>query len=678
MSCFIIKKYDGHKVPFAKEKNTMDLEGLTINAIRVLSADAIEKAKSGHPGLPLGAAPIGFATFTNMTFNPKDTAFDNRDRFVLSAGHGSMLAYSLYYLFGFALKKEDIMNFRQLGSKTAGHPEYGVCPGVETSTGPLGQGIGNAVGMAMAETYLANKFNREGFNVVDHYTFAICGDGCMQEGIENEAASIAGNLKLGKLIVLYDSNKITIEGDTDITFTEDVALRHKALGWQVITVEDGYNAGSISRAIKKAKAEKEKPSLIICKTVIGYGSPLAGTAACHGAPLGENNVKALKETLGWDLPPFEVPEEVFKYCKRFANKGKRAEKAWKEMFKAYAEKYPELAAEYKLWKDRKIPDLSSCEDLWKFDKADATRGYSSVVLNKLAEKLPFLIGGSADLAPTNKSNMKTRGDFSAENRGGSNLHFGIREHAMSAITNGMYLHGGLLPYCATFTVFADYMKGGMRMAALMKLPIVHILTHDSIGVGEDGPTHQPIEHLTNMRSIPNMNVFRPADGVETTAAWITALSSDTPSCLVLSRQTLPNIAGTNKNALKGGYIVADSKKKTPDIILIGTGSELNLCVSAKEELEKCGIDARVVSMLSMEVFEKQPKKYKESVLPNSVRARVSVEAGSTMPWFKYVGLDGKAIGIDRFGVSAPAKQLFEKFGFTVENVVNTAKEVLGK
>ncbi len=653
-----------------------DVKQLTINAIRVLSAEAIQKANSGHPGLPLGAAPIGYAAFTNMTFNPKNTDFDNRDRFVLSAGHGSMLDYSLYYLFGFGLTKEEIMNFRQLGSRTAGHPEYGVCPGVETSTGPLGQGIANAVGMAIAEDYLANKFNKEGFPIVDHYTIALCGDGCMQEGIENEAASLAGSLKLGKLIVLYDDNDITIEGDTDITFTENVGKRHEALGWQVINVRDANDVGALNRAIKKAKAEKEKPSLIVIKSKIGYGSHLEGKAASHGAPLGEEGVATLKKNLGWDYAPFEVPEEVFKHCKKFANKGRKAERAWKAMFKAYEEQYPELAKEYKAWKKRELPDLKSIEELWQFEKDDASRGYSHTVLNKLEKYIPNLIGGSADLAPANKSNMKARGDYLPTDKSGSNMHFGIREHAMSAIVNGMYLHGGLIPYCATFAVFSDYMKNAMRMSALMELPVVYILSHDSIGVGEDGPTHQPIEHLAGLRAMPNMKVYRPADGKETTASWIGALTGKEPSCIVVSRQTLPNLEGTGEKAFKGGYVLADSTKKTPDAIIIATGSEVCLAIEAKAELAKEGVDVRVVSMPCVEEFEKQSEKYKESVLPKSVRARVAVEAGATMSWYKFVGLDGKVVGIDTFGASAPAKKLFEKYGFTVANVVSAVKEVL--
>ncbi len=655
-----------------------EVRQLTVNAIRMLSAEAIEKAKSGHPGMPLGAAPIGYSIFTNMVFNNKDTKFDNRDRFVLSAGHASMLDYSLYYLFGFGLKIDDIKTFRQLGSRCAGHPEYGVCPGVETSTGPLGQGIANAVGMAIAENYLATKFNKEGFDIVDHYTYALCGDGCMQEGISNEAASLAGALKLGKLIVFYDKNNITIEGSTDITFTENVGKRHEALGWQVINVKDANDIMAINRAIKKAKAEKDKPSLIICNSTIGYGSSLAGNAACHGAPLGAEALASLRETLNWNYEPFEVPEEVFKHCKKFGAKGRKAEKAWKATFAEYEKAYPELAKEYKAWMKNELADLAEIEELWQYEKDDASRGYGSTILNKLAKYVPNLIGGSADLANANKTVMKGRGDFLPTDKTGSNMHFGIREHAMSAICNGMYLHGGLLPYCATFAVFSDYMKNGMRMSAIMDLPILYILTHDSIGVGEDGPTHEPIEHLAGLRAMPNMKVYRPADGRETTAAYISALNNKCPSSIFLSRQTLPMLEGTGKDAFKGGYILADSQKATPDIILIATGSEVSLAIKAKAELIKDGIDARVVSMPCIEDFEAQSKKYKESVLPSKVRARLAIEAGSTAGWYKYVGLDGKVMGIDTFGTSAPVKVIFDHFGFTTENVVASAKEILAK
>ncbi len=653
-----------------------DVKQLTVDAIRVLSAEAIQKANSGHPGMPLGAAPIGYSIFTNMVFNPKDTAFDNRDRFVLSAGHASMLDYSLYYLFGFGLKKEELASFRQFGSRTAGHPEYNVCPGVETSTGPLGQGVANAVGMAIAENYLATKFNKEGFPIVDHYTYALCGDGCMQEGIENEAASLAGALKLGKLILFYDDNDITIEGSTDITFTEDVGKRHEALGWQVIKVKDANDIGALNRAIKKAKAEKEKPSLIIVSSTIGYGSALAGDAGCHGAPLGEENLKKMKEDIGWNCAPFEVPEEVLKHCKKFGSKGKRLQKAWKAMFAEYSAKYPELAAEYISWKKRELPDLASIEELWQFEKDDASRGYSGTVLNKIAKYVPNLIGGSADLAPANKSYMKGRGDFLPNDKTGSNMHFGIREHAMAAIINGMYLHGSLIPYCATFAIFSDYMRNAIRMSAIMELPVIYLLTHDSIGVGEDGPTHQPIEHLASLRAMPNLKVYRPADGKETTASWIAALKGKEPSCIFVSRQNLPRLEKSGAEAFKGGYIIADSEKTTPDVILIATGSEVSLAINAKAELIKDGIDARVVSMPCVEDFEKQTAKYKESVLPKKVRARVAIEAGAKDYWYKYVGLDGKVIGMETFGASAPNKILMQHFGFTTENVVNTVKELV--
>ena len=649
----------------------------TINAIRILSAEAIQKANSGHPGLPLGSAPIGYTLFADfLKFNPKNPNFDDRDRFVLSAGHGSMLQYALLHIFGYNVTTEDLKNFRQLGSKTPGHPEYKHTPGVETTTGPLGQGIANAVGMAIAEAHLAATFNREGFPIVDHYTYALCGDGCMQEGIEYEAASLAGTLKLGKLIVFYDDNEITIEGNTDVAFTEDVAARHKAQGWQVIDVKDGNDVNAIRKAIKKAKAETSKPSLIVCHTTIGFGSPLAGSHACHGAPLGEENLAKTKENLGWTCAPFELPESVKSVARSYKIKGGKIERAWNELFASYEKAYPELAKQYKSWMNNEVPDLVNNANLWEFPKADATRGSSFTVLNKLAELVPNLIGGSADLAPSNKSNMKSREYMSADNMAGSNIHFGIREHAMAAIVNGMYLHGGLIPYCATFAVFSDYMKNAMRMSAIMELPVIYILTHDSIGVGEDGPTHQPVEHLAGLRAMPDMNVYRPADGRETTAAWISALTGKHPSALFLSRQTLPMLEGSGKEAFKGGYILADSDKKTPDVILIATGSEVSLAVKAKAELKKEGIDARVVSMPCMEDFEAQSEKYKKSVLPDGVRARVAIEAGSPLGWYKYVGLDGKVIGMETFGASAPAGKLFEKFGFTVENVVSAAKEVI--
>ncbi len=657
----------------------MNVREQTVNAIRVLSAEAIQKANSGHPGLPLGSAPIGYTLFADfLKFNPKDPKWDDRDRFVLSAGHGSMLNYSLLYLFGYDISKEDLKNFRQLGYKTPGHPEYGHTPGVETTTGPLGQGIANAVGMALAEAHLAATFNRENFPVVDHYTYALCGDGCLEEGISYEACSFAGSHKLGKLILFYDDNDITIEGDTDCTFTEDVPARFKAQGWQVLKVDDANDMDALKRAVKKAKAEKDKPSLIVCKTTIGYGSPLAGSESCHGSPLGAENLQKMKENLGWSEEPFEIPAEVSEHCAQIARRGASRQGKWKRMFKEYAKAYPELAATYKKFQSGELPDLKNNEDLFKFEKPDATRNTSFAVLNKLADLLPNLIGGSADLAPSNKSNMKKRADFTATDKAGSNIHFGIREHAMAAITNGMQLHGGLKAYCATFFVFTDYMKNAMRLSALMHLPVTYILTHDSIGVGEDGPTHQPVEQLIGLRSIPNMKVYRPADGKETAAAGISALSGNAPTCLVLTRQNLPQYEKSGLDALKGGYILADSDKKTPDVLLIASGSEVEQCMQAKVLLKEKGVDARVVSMPCIEEFEKQPRSYQDAVLPPHVRARVCVEAGSPYSWYKYAGDLGEIIAMNTFGASAPAGKLFEMYGFTAENVVEKAFRTINK
>ena len=657
----------------------MDVNQLAVNTIRVLSAEAIEKAKSGHPGLPLGSAPIAYALFSkHLKFDPKSPSFTDRDRFILSAGHGSMLLYSLLNLFGYDLPMSAIENFRQLGSKAPGHPEWSVTPGVETTTGPLGQGIANAVGMAIAETHLAAVFNKPGYNVVDHYTYALCGDGCMMEGIEYEAASLAGTLKLGKLIVLYDKNNITIEGDTDGAFTEDVGKRHEAQGWQVLYVNDGNDIEAISKAIAKAKKETEKPSLIIVRTVIGYGSPKAGSADAHGAPLGEEGIKALRKNLGYDYPPFTVPEEVKKYLHKYITRGRRIRKEWENLFDAYSEEYPELADKFLLYLSGNTPDLLNEKQLFEFTKPDATRNTSSKVLNELSSIIPNLVGGSADLGPSNKSVMKNREYYSAANRAGSNFHFGIREHAMSAICNGMSLHGGLKPYCSTFFVFSDYMKNAMRLSALMKQNVTYILTHDSIGVGEDGPTHQPVEQLAGLRAIPGMKVFRPADGKETAYGWITALKDVGPTCLVLTRQNLPQYENSGEGALKGAYVLSDSAKKRPDAILLASGSEVELAMKAKETLLKDDIDVRVVSVPCMELFDKQPKKYKESVLPSSVRARFAIEAATPSPWYKYVGLDGDVLGMTTFGASGPFDDLLKHFGFTVENVVEKVKKIIGK
>ena len=657
-----------------------NIDNLSVNAIRVLSADAVQKANSGHPGLPLGAAAIGYELWANhMNHNPKNPNWENRDRFVLSGGHGSTLLYSLLHLFGYGLTLDDLKNFRQWGSKTPGHPEYGVTTGVEASTGPLGAGMAMAVGMAMAETHLAAKFNKEGYPVVDHYTYVLGGDGCMMEGINYEAFSLAGTLKLNKLIVLYDSNKISIEGNTDIAFTEDVPARFKAMGFKVLEVKDGNDISEIGKAIEEAKADKESPSFIKINTKIGFGSPKEGTADVHGAPLGADNIIAMKKTLGWPSEePFFVPDEVYENYKAKAENLAKKEEEWNKLFKEYCEKFPEMKTLWDEYKDEtKADKLLDDEDFWSYDeKADATRNLSGKVLNKLSAKLPTLFGGSADLAPSNKSYVNGAGDYSAENYAGRNVHFGVRELAMTGIGNGLVLHG-LKAYVSTFFVFSDYVKPMARLASLMEIPLTFILTHDSIGVGEDGPTHEPIEQLAEFRAMPNFNVFRPADATETIAAWYSAVTSkETPTALVLTRQNLPQLAGSSKEALKGGYVVADSSKETPDAIIIASGSEVSLSIEAKEALAKEGIDVRVVSMPCMDIFEKQPLEYKEKVLPKSVRARVAVEALSEFGWGKYVGLDGKTVCLDRFGASAPADVLFKEFGFTVDNVVKAVKEVI--
>lgn len=657
-----------------------NIDNLSVNAIRVLSADAVQKANSGHPGLPLGAAAIGYELWANhMNHNPKNPNWENRDRFVLSGGHGSTLLYSLLHLFGYGLTLDDLKNFRQWGSKTPGHPEYGVTTGVEASTGPLGAGMSMAVGMAMAETHLAAKFNKEGYPVVDHYTYVLGGDGCMMEGINYEAFSLAGTLKLNKLIVLYDSNKISIEGNTDIAFTEDVPARFKAMGFKVLEVKDGNDISEIGKAIEEAKADKEGPSFIKINTKIGFGSPKEGTADVHGAPLGADNIIAMKKTLGWPSEePFFVPDEVYENYKAKAENLAKKEEEWNKLFKEYCEKFPEMKTLWDEYKDEtKAGKLLDDEDFWSYEeKDDATRNLSGKVLNKLSAKLPTLFGGSADLAPSNKSYVNGAGDYSAENYAGRNVHFGVRELAMTGIGNGLVLHG-LKAYVSTFFVFSDYVKPMARLASLMEIPLTFILTHDSIGVGEDGPTHEPIEQLAEFRAMPNFNVFRPADATETIAAWYSAVTSkETPTALVLTRQNLPQLAGSSKEALKGGYVVADSSKETPDAIIIASGSEVSLSIEAKEALAKEGIDVRVVSMPCMDIFEKQPLEYKEKVLPKSVRARVAVEALSEFGWGKYVGLDGKTVCLDRFGASAPADVLFKEFGFTVENVVKAVKEVI--
>lgn len=659
-----------------------NIDDLSVNAIRVLAADAIQQANSGHPGLPLGSAAMAYELWArHMKHNPKNPKWANRDRFVLSGGHGSTLLYSLLHLFGYGLTVDDLKNFRQEDSLTPGHPEYGHTVGVEATTGPLGAGMGMAVGMALAEAHMSAVFNREGYPIVDHYTFALGGDGCMMEGVSSEAFSLAGTLGLGKLIVLYDSNNISIEGDTQIAFTEDVAKRMEAFGFQTLTVEDGNDLEAIGRAIEAAKAEKTKPSFITVKTQIGYGCPAKqGKASAHGEPLGADNVKAMKDNLGWEKhDPFYVPDSVYAHYKSIAEANAKAEEEWNRLFAAYAKAHP---AEKALWDTYHAEDpaerLLNDEDFWAYeDKPDATRNLSGVMINRIKDALPNMVGGSADLAPSNKTEMKGAGDFSRRDYAGRNLHYGVREFAMAAIANGIALHGGLKTYVATFFVFSDYVKPMARLAALMGLPVTYVLTHDSIGVGEDGPTHEPIEQLAMLRSTPNFTVFRPADATETAAAWYYAISNKTtPTALALTRQNLPQLKGSSKETLKGGYILEESNKSMPDGILIASGSEVELAVNARAALLKEGIDVRVVSMPSMDLFERQDDGYKERVLPKAVRARVAVEAASDFGWGKYVGLDGATVTMRGFGASAPAKALFQKFGFTTENVVAAMKRVL--
>ena len=648
-------------------------ETKAVNAIRVLSADAIQKANSGHPGLPLGSAAMAYELWAHhMKINPKNPDWADRDRFILSGGHGSAMLYSLLHLFGYGLTLDDIKNFRQLGSKTPGHPEFRDTVGVEATTGPLGAGMAMAVGMAIAERHLAAKFNREGFPIVDHYTYALGGDGCMMEGISYEAFSLAGTLSLDKLIVLYDSNKITIEGSTDIAFTENVEGRMKALGFQTLTVEDGNDLAAIGKAIEAAKADKNHPSFITVKTEIGYGCPAKqGKASAHGEPLGQENIDQMKDNFGWESrEPFFVPKDVYDHYNKITEEKGAAEKAWNEMFKSYCEKYPEMK---KQWDDEfsKEPAkaLLNNKEYWaNAEKAEATRASSGVAINRLKNLIPSLIGGSADLAPSNKTEMADVPFFSKDTPEGRNIHFGIRELAMAAITNGMVLHG-LSAYAATFLVFSDYTKPMLRLASIMQIPTTFVFTHDSIGVGEDGPTHEPIEQLAMLRAMPNFNIFRPCDRHETLAAWYSAMTSErTPTGIALTRQNLPQLSNAApEEILKGAYVISDSKGAVPEAIIIATGSEVSLAMEAKQALEG-EIDIRVVSMPCMDLFEKQSDEYKEKILPRAVTARVAVEALSGFGWEKYVGLDGKIVSMTGFGASGPANELFNHFGFTAENV----------
>ncbi|KAJ9511670.1 hypothetical protein QJQ45_017973 [Haematococcus lacustris] len=656
-----------------------------VNAIRFLAIDAVNKAKSGHPGMPMGCAPMGYILYNEvMNLNPANPKWFNRDRFVLSAGHGSMFQYALLHLAGYSsVTLDDLKSFRQWGSVTPGHPENFITAGVEVTTGPLGQGICNAVGLAAAEAHLAARFNKpDAPKIVDHYTYCILGDGCMMEGISNEACSLAGHWGLGKLIALYDDNKISIDGNTDISFTEDVAKRYEALGWHVITIKDGnrdYDA--IRAAIAEAKTVTDKPTLLKVSTLIGYGSPnKANTYEVHGAALGAEETAATRKNLGWQYGEFEVPEDVYEAFRHAATNGAKAEAQWHADCETYAAKYPKEYAEFKQLISGELPEgwAKALPSFTPEDKQLATRQHSQTMLNALAPVLPGLIGGSADLASSNLTLMKMFGDFQKGQYAERNTRFGVREHAMGAICNGIGLHAsGLIPYCATFFIFTDYMRSAMRMSALSETGTIYVMTHDSIGLGEDGPTHQPIEHLASFRAMPNMLMMRPAGGNETAGAYKVAVAErKRPTTIALSRQNMPSLPGTSQEGVaKGGYTIKDTEG-TPDVILLGTGSELQLAYEAAEALGKEGVKARVVSMVCWELFEEQSAEYRDSVLPKSVAARVSVEAGSSFGWERYIGWHGKHIGIDTFGASAPANILYEKFGITTKHIIAAAKDSL--
>lgn len=665
--------------------DSKNIEQLAIDTVRVLSADAVQKANSGHPGTPMALAPIGHVLWSQfLNYNPKNSHWANRDRFILSAGHACMFQYSFLYLTGYDLTLDDIKNFRQLHSKTAGHPEYGLLDGIEVTTGPLGQGFANGVGFAIAQKYLAARYNKPGFDLFNYKIYSICSDGDLMEGVASEAASLAGHLELGNIIYIYDDNHISIEGDTDITFNEDVAARFRAYGWHVQEVADANDINALSNAINNAKVEVSKPSLIKVRSHIAYGSPnKVDTAGAHGSPLGADEVKLVKKFFGFDPEQsFVVPDEVLKYYRACGEKGASTEQKWNDLFKSYKEKFPELAAEYEQAVTGELPKGWD-SDLPVFkaeDKKMATRQASGKVLNAIASKLPNLIGGSADLAPSTDTLLKDYNSFTVEHRDGRNFHFGIREHGMGSALNGMALTKGIIPFGATFLIFSEYMRPPIRLAAIMKIRPIFVYTHDSIGLGEDGTTHQPIEQLISLRSIPNTMVIRPADANETAQAWRVALEhKDGPVVLVFTRQGLPIIDQdkyTKATELeKGAYILSDSEG-TPDVILMATGSEVTLILQAQEKLKAEGIKARVVSMPSWELFEKQSADYKEKVFPKSVRKRLAVEAGSPLGWHKYVTDEGDIIAMHGFGESAPAEELFKEFGFTVDNVVAKAKALI--
>ena len=654
----------------------------SVNAIKVLGVDAINKAKSGHPGVVMGAAPMAYSLFAkHLRVNPKKTDWINRDRFVLSAGHGSMLLYSLLHLSGFEdVSLEEVKNFRQWGSKTPGHPEFGHTKGVDATTGPLGQGISTAVGMALAERYLAAKYNKEGYELFDHYTYVICGDGDIMEGVASEAASFAAVQKLNKLVVLYDSNDICLDGETRDAFSENVRNRYEAYGWNTILVEDGADVEAVNVAIEKAK-QSDKPTLIEVKTIIGAGSPnKQGTNGVHGAPLGEEETALFRKEIGWNYEPFEIPEEVYADFKvNVADRGETANNEWEKLYNKYKEKFPELAAE--------LEEVLSREDIKHLSKesfsfknvgeAQATRNSSQDAINSIAKVLPTFFGGSADLSHSNMTFIKGEGLQDDAHRTERNIQFGVREFAMATVLNGMMLHGGVRVFGGTFFVFSDYLKAALRLSALQNLPVTYVFTHDSIAVGEDGPTHEPIEHLASLRTIPNTYVFRPADATETQAAWYLAQNvNDKPTSIVLTRQNLPVLENSSfEKVAKGAYVVYETSSDF-DTILIATGSEVALAISVAQELEREGMKVRVVSMPSIELFEEQTSEYKEALLPRSIRRRVSLEMGNTALWYKYVGLDGLAIGIDKFGASAPANKVIEEYGFSVEKVVARIKNEL--
>lgn len=661
---------------------TQHADQLAINAIRTLSIDAIEKANSGHPGLPMGAAPMAYTLWTKqLHHNPANPKWYNRDRFVLSAGHGSMLLYSLLHLGGYGLPMEEIQNFRQWDSLTPGHPEYGHTVGVEATTGPLGQGIAMTVGMAMAERHLAATYNQPGHEIVDHYTFALCGDGDLMEGVAAEAISLAGHLKLEKLIVLYDSNDISLDGDLAKSFSENVQKRFESYGWNYLKVDDGTDVAAINRAIEEAKKSTGKPTLIEVKTVIGFGSPnKSGKSDSHGAPLGTDEVALTKAAYEWSHEPFQIPTEVYDTFNAAAKvQGEQAEAAWNAKFDAYKQEFPELAAQFEQAMEGKLPqDFAAAMPVYEVGKSIATRSSSGDAINAIAKHTPSFFGGSADLAGSNKTTMKGAGDFSADDYAGRNIWFGVREFAMGAAMNGMALHGGLHVFGGTFFVFSDYVRPAIRLSALMGLPVTYVFTHDSIAVGEDGPTHEPIEQLASLRAMPNLSVIRPADANESAVAWELAVSSEnTPTVLVLSRQNLPvldvPIATVREGVIKGAYTVSPATKEVADAILIATGSEVSLAIEAQKVLKAEGMDVAVVSMPSIDRFEKQDAAYKESVLPKAVTKRLAIEMGASYGWHKYTGFEGDVLAIDKFGASAPGELVMEKYGFTVENVVAKVK-----